>query len=90
MGESIDKYIITYTNKLVFQGRTFAFRKRMLFDISGQTPLYIPRSEQGWWIGRHLLTPNKAKELTQIVATDIDVSHLQWYMQEQLNGCFNL
>jgi hypothetical protein len=53
--ETIDKpYIITYSNHFVFEGKTFAFRKKELFDISG-IPSLIERTEQGWWIGRKLL-----------------------------------
>ena len=83
------KYIITYTNLLEFEGRRLAFRKKELFDLS-HTPSIIKRSEQGWWFGRKLLSPTKAKELTKIINHDVDVTDLQWYDQEKLNHVFNL
>lgn len=82
-------YIITYTNLIEFEGRKLAFRKKELFDICG-IPNYIKRSEQGWWIGRKLLTLTKAKELIKNINFEVDVTHLQWYQQEQLNHVFNL
>ena len=82
-------YVITYTNHLFFGGKTLAFRKKELFDITG-IPSLINRSEQGWWIGRKLLTPTKAQELIIPKCIEVDVSELQWYQQEQLNHVFNL
>lgn len=88
--ETIEKpYIITYSNHLIFDGKTLAFRKKELFDITG-IPALIKRSEQGWWIGRNLLSPTKAKELIVNEPKQVDISNLQWYQQEQLNGVFNL
>ena len=88
--ETIDKpYIITYSNHLFFEGKTLAFRKKELFDISG-IPSLIKRTEQGWWIGRKLLSPAKAQELIVNESKQKDISNLQWYEQEKLNGVFNL
>ena len=86
---TIEPYIITYSNLIEFEGRKLAFRKKELFDVSNM-PNHIKRSEQGWWIGRKILTPNKAKELIKNTTFDVDVSQLQWYQQEQLNHVFNL
>lgn len=85
----MSEYIIEYTNMIEFEGRKLSFRKKELFDISG-TPSHIKRSEQGWWVGRKLLTLLKAKELHKLVNVKIDVTDLQWYIQEQLNHVFNL
>jgi hypothetical protein len=82
-------YIITYTNLIEFDGRKLSFRKKELFDISN-VPNHIKRSEQGWWIGRKLLTMSKAKELYKSLDITLDISHFQWYQQEQLNHVFNL
>ena len=82
-------YIIVYTNLIEFEGKRFSFRKKELFDLTF-LPTYIPRSEQGWWIGRKLLTVNKAKELIKNVNFEVDVSDMQWHEQEKLNHVFNL
>lgn len=84
-----NKYIIKYTNHLEFKGQLLAFRKKELFNISS-IPTLIKRSDQGWWIGRDLLTPLKAKELIKKEPKEVDVTDLQWYQQEQLNHVFNL
>ena len=83
------KYIIKYTNHLEFKGNLLAFRKKELFNIS-KIPYLIKRSEQGWWIGRELLTPFKAQELIKMEVKEVDITDLQWYQQEQLNHVFNL
>jgi hypothetical protein len=89
--QTIEKpYLITYSNNLIFEGKTLAFRKKELFDISGNMALHIKRSEQGWWIGRKLLSPSTAKALIIQIEKTIDVTHLQWYDQEKLNHVFNL
>lgn len=85
----IEKYIITYSNSFVFEGQTLAFRKKELFNITG-IPKIIKRSNQGWWIGRVLLTKSKAKELLTKTEVKKDITELQWYQQEQLNHVFNL
>ena len=87
---SIEKsYIITYTNLIEFEGNKLAFRKKELFNVNG-LPNHIKRSEQGWWIGRKLLTPTKAKELIKNTTFKVDITDLQWYQQENLNHVFNL
>lgn len=86
---AIDTYFITYSNYLEFEGVLLAFRKKELFDIT-VIPKHIKRSEQGWWIGRKLLTPGKAKELYKNESKKVDVSCLQWYRQIELDECFNL
>lgn len=87
---SIEKpYIITYSNHLFFEGKRLAFRKRELFIIDN-LPSHVKRSEQGWWIGKKLLTPTQAKQLTKNEPMQIDVTQMQWYDQEELNHVFNL
>jgi hypothetical protein len=82
-------YIIAYTNLIEFEGNKLAFRKKELFNVNS-LPNHIKRTNQGWWIGRKLLTETKAKELIKNVTFDVDVTDLQWYQQEQLNHVFNL
>lgn len=89
--ENPNIYIITYSNYLEFEGRILAFRKQQLFDIT-DSPKWIPFNEiaQAWIINRKQLTKTKAKELIIPKVKEVDVSNLQWYIQEQLNGVFNL
>jgi hypothetical protein len=83
--------IITYSNWLEFEGRILAFRKKELFDIT-DTPKWIPFNETAgaWIIGRKQLSKSKAKELYRNEPKEVDVSNLQWYIQEELNQVFNL
>jgi hypothetical protein len=84
-------YKITYSNWFEFEGRILAFRKQQLFDIT-DSPRHIPFNEiaQAWIINRKQLTKSKAKELIRNESKEVDVSNLQWYIQEQLNHVFNL
>lgn len=84
-----NKYIITYTNSFYFAGRRLAFRRKLLFDITN-IPKYIPKSSDGWWVNRKLLTERKARQLCVISPVSVNVSDLQWYRQIQLDECFNL
>jgi hypothetical protein len=61
----------------------------MLFRIDG-IPRYIPQSNQGWWIGKNLLTKTEVERLVRTEQVVVDVSDLQWYEQEQLRWCYNL
>ena len=87
--ETIDYNFITYSNYLEFKGRKLAFRKKLLFDIT-IVPKLINKSEQGWWIGRKLLTESKAKELIKNEEVKVDISNLQWFRQCEFDECFNL
>lgn len=81
-------YIITYSNWFEFEGRVLAFRKKELFDIT-ETPKHIPFVGH-WNINRKQLTITKTKELIKHEPKQVDVSNLQWYIQIELNECFNL
>ena len=83
------EYKITYKNLIEFEGKLLAFKGKELFDIT-DIPKHIKRTNQGWWIGRNLLTVEKAKQQIQSKETIKDVSNLQWYQQENLNHVFNL
>lgn len=84
-------YKITYSNWFEFEGRVLAFRKQQLFNIT-DSPRHIPFNEiaQAWIVNRKQLTKSKAKELIRNESKEVDVSNLQWYIQEQLNHVFNL
>ena len=88
-----DSFIITYSNYLEFNGVLLAFRKKELFNISN-IPQHIKQvninGSYGWWVNRKFLTVTKAKELIKQEPKQIDVTSLQWFEQEKLNGVFNL
>jgi hypothetical protein len=88
-----DSFIITYSNHLEFNGVLLAFRKKELFNISN-IPQHIKQvninGSYGWWINRKFLTVTKAKELIKQEPKQVDVTNLQWYLQIELNECFNL
>jgi len=89
--ENPNIYLIQYSNYLEFEGRKLAFRKKHLFDIT-ETPTFVPFNfiANAWLVKRKQLTKAKAKKLIKIEKTNVDVSNLQWYIQEQLNHVFNL
>ena len=81
-------YKIKYSNWFEFEGKTLAFRKGELFDITS-IPKHI--SFVGHWnVNRKQLSKGKAQELVKREPKEVDVSSLQWYQQEQLNNIFNL
>lgn len=84
--EKSNKYIITYSNNLEFEGVKLAFRKGLLFDISS-IPTYIPFNEKAncWIVKRKQLSFKKAEDLTIKLPVKVDVSNLQWYQQIQLS-----
>ena len=89
--ENPNNYFITYSNHFVFEGRTLAFRNKLLFDITGTPNLINFNHNCGAWIvNRKKLTLSMAKKLTQNTPIVVDVSALQWYVQERLNGTFHL
>ena len=86
-----NEYFITYSNSFYFEGVLLAFRKKELFSI-GVIPKHIPFNSiaNAWLISRKQLTLSKAKELVTENNITVDVSDLQWNIQEQLNHVFNL
>jgi len=87
---TMDTYIITYSNSLVFNNRKLAFRKKQLFDISGNVPKLINKSEQGWWVNGKLLTVTNAQNIITNNHVDFDLTGLPWNIQINYDECFNL
>jgi len=89
--ENPNKYEITYSNYLEFEGRLLAFRKQLLFDVT-ELPKLINYNENvnAWIVNRKQLTKLKAKQLIVMKDKKVDVSDLQWYEQIKLDECFNL
>ena len=86
-------YTITYSNYFDIDGKTFAFKNKLLFDIS-ETPVYKPllnnNGSIGVWVNRKWVSITAMKKIIVKSNKIVDVSGLQWYEQEQLNHCFNL
>lgn len=88
-------YTIIYSNHFTFNGETFAFRKKMLFNIS-KIPYYVAirynkDGSKGVIVNGKWFPFNKMLNLAKGSGEkSVDVSDLQWYAQEQLNECFNL
>lgn len=86
-----NEYFITYSNSFYFENTLLSFRKKELFNIS-KIPTLIPFNENHsyWLINRKQLTMSKAKELVKNKEFKVDVSELQWNIQINLDGMFNL
>ena len=86
-----DSYFITYTNYFEIDGKTFAFRKKQLFDIS-DIPKRLELKDNnnclGYWINRKWFTLSKLKPLVKSENKIIDVSDLQWYDQIKFDHVF--
>ena len=86
-------YFIEYSNYFEFEGKTFAFRKKELFDITGM-PKHIELKNNnncfGYWLNRKWLSLSKIKDILKNEPKKVDVSHLQWYTQINLDHVFNL
>jgi len=92
MEQNLDNtYFIIYSNHLELEGKTFAFRKKQLFDITNVPKLLELKDNnncQGYWINRKWFTLSKLKPLVLMEERIVDVSELQWYLQERLNHVF--
>ncbi len=83
---SIDWDFVKYTNKIVFNGRTLAFKNKILFDITG-----IPKRLEminnsgvlGWYVNNKFLSRNYAKGAIILENTTINIKSIQWF--EQVN-----
>lgn len=86
-------YTITYSNYFKVGDKTFAFRKKELFDVS-KMPKHMPiksnNGSNGYWINREWYSLTKIKQLIINQPIKIDVSNLAWYTQIELDEVFNL
>ena len=94
MEKNLDNdYFITYSNYFELENKTFAFRKKQLFDIT-TVPKYLELKNNnncfGYWISRKWFSLSKLKPLVQMELRIVDVSELQWYDQIKLDHVFNL
>ena len=91
MKQNLDTYLITYSNYFEIDGKTFAFRKKQLFDISDIPKLLELKDNnqcKGYWINRKWYSLSKLKPLVQMESKIVDVSKLQWYDQIKLDYVF--
>lgn len=94
MSQTLDNtYFITYSNHFELEGKTFAFRKKQLFEITN-IPKFLETKDnnncQGYWINRKWYSLSKLEPLVIVKEKIIDVSELQWYDQIKLDHVFNL
>jgi len=92
MNQNLDNnYFITYSNYFELDNKVFAFRKKQLFDITNIPVLMNLKDNnncQGYWINRKWFSLSKLKPLVCMESKIVDVSELQWYLQERLNHVF--
>jgi hypothetical protein len=84
---------ILYTNYFKIENKIFAFRNKVLFDITNTpTNLHLKdnNGSKGYWINRQWHSLSKIKSLIVKDEIIVDVSDLQWYRQIELNQVFNL
>jgi hypothetical protein len=88
-----NEYFITYSNYFKIDDKTFAFRKKVLFDISN-LPLKLELKDNnnclGYWINRKWYSLSRIKDLVKVENVKKDVSILQWDEQLHLDYVFNL
>jgi len=92
MNKNLDNtYFIKYSNHFELENKTFAFRKKRLFDITNIPVLMNLKDNnncQGYWINRKWFTLSKLKPLVRMEERIVDVSELQWYLQLKLDYVF--
>lgn len=91
MEQNLDRYFITYSNHFELDSKTFAFRKKVLFDITNiphRIELKDNNNCQGYWINRKWFSLSKLKPILQLQERKVDVSELQWYLQIKLDYVF--
>ena len=94
MKQNLDNsYFITYSNHFEIDNKTFAFRKKCLFNITNIPKLLELKDNNnclGYWINRKWYSLSKLKEIVVSKEITVDVSDLQWYDQLKLDNVFNL
>ena len=94
MKQNLDNsYFITYSNHFEIDNKTFAFRKKCLFNITNIPKLLELKDNNnclGYWINRKWYSLSKLKEIVVSKEITVDVSDLQWYDQLKLDYVFNL
>lgn len=85
---NIEKQTVFYTYGFTYNDEIYVFKSKNLFKIQGNLPPKLIQMSNngtnGYWIGREFLTLNKIKELTKEINFELDISGIQWYIQEQI------
>lgn len=88
-----NEYFITYSNYFKIENKTFAFRKKVLFNIT-DLPIKLELKDNnnclGYWINRKWYSLSKLEPLVKKEEVKKDVSILQWNEQIHLDYVFNL
>ena len=91
MDKNLDTII--YSNYFELGGKRYAFRKKVLFDVTN-LPIKLDLKDNnnclGYWINRKWYSLSKIKNLIKNKKIIVDVSSLQWYEQINLQEVFNL
>ena len=91
MEQNLD--IIIYSNYFKVDNKTFAFRRKVLFDITNlPTKLGLKDNNNclGYWINRKWFSLSRIKEMIKVEDLQKDISVLQWFDQAHLHYVFNL
>ena len=91
--QTLDNYFITYSNHFKIGGKTYAFRKKELFDITSNPkciPLKDNNGSKGYWLNRSWYSLTKIKDFITETPIDVNVSNLSWNVQIELDEVFNL
>ena len=91
MEQNLD--IIIYSNYFKVDNKTFAFRRKVLFDITNlPTKLELKDNNNclGYWINRKWFSLSRIKEMVKVEDVRKNISCLQWYDQAHLHYVFNL
>ena len=87
MKQTLDnKHLITYSNYFKIEDKTFAFKNKLLFDITNlpiKKELKDNNNCLGYWINRKWFTLSKLSNFIIREQIRVDVSELQWF--EQIN-----
>ena len=81
-----NKYLITYSNYFKIEDKTFAFKNKVLFDITNlpiKKELKDNNNCLGYWINRKWFTLSKLANFIIREQIKVDVSEMQWF--EQIN-----
>jgi hypothetical protein len=88
-----NEYFINYSNYFKINNKTFAFRKKVLFNIT-DLPIKLELKDNnnclGYWINRKWYSLSRIKDLVKVENVKKDVSILQWNEQIHLDYVFNL
>jgi len=94
MDSNLDnEYFITYSNYFKIDNKTFAFRKKVLFNITDlpiKQELKDNNNCLGYWINRKWHSLSRIKNLVKVEGIKKDVSVLQWNEQIHLDYVFNI